>query len=140
RRQNALQAKKRDIFPAGKVWFSPSAPPPIFPRSGNSLFGSQTKCARQIYSPLLATAKTRDLGRTRTLNINRRQCCSIYLLKKLDSNDFKPKQTAAKFSANIISATVYLFAGSPCSWVVEGADPYGFGQSFLALSVYSQIK
>ena len=46
----------------------------------------------------------------------------------------------AKFSANIISATVYLFAGSPCSWVVEGADPYGFGQSFLALSVYSQIK
>ena len=26
-RQNALQAKKRDIFPAGKVWFSPSAPP-----------------------------------------------------------------------------------------------------------------
>jgi len=24
RRQNALQAKKRDIFPAGKVWFSPA--------------------------------------------------------------------------------------------------------------------
>ena len=142
-RQNALQAKKRDIFPAGKVWSSP-APPPIFPRSGNSLFGSQTKCARQIYSPLLATAKTRDLGRTRTLNINRRQCCSIYLLKKLDSNDFKPKQTAAKFSANIISATVYLFAGSPCSWVVEGADPYKVAQSFRKdfkkASGYSQTK
>ena len=62
-------------------------------------------------SPLSATAKTRDLGRTWALNINRRQCCSIYLLKKLDSNDFKPKQIAAKFSANIISATVYLFVG-----------------------------
>ena len=45
-------------------------------------------------------------------------------IKKLDSKNFKPKRTAAKFSANIISATVYLFAGSPCSWVVEGADPY----------------
>ena len=29
-----------------------------------------------------------------------------------------------KFSANIISATVYLFVGSSCSRVVEGADPY----------------
>ena len=61
RRQNALQAKKLDIFPAGKVWSS-SAPPPIFPRSGNSLFGSQTKCARQIYSPLSATAKSCSFG------------------------------------------------------------------------------
>ena len=92
RRQNALQDKKRDIFPAGKVWFSPSAPPPIFPRSGNSLFGSQTKCARQIYSPLSA----------------------LHGSKKLDSENFKPKRAAMKFSTNIISATVYLFAGNPC--------------------------
>ena len=33
---------------------------------------------------------------------------------KYDSNKFKPQQTAAKFSANIISATVYLFVESPC--------------------------
>ena len=108
-RQNALQAKKRDIFPAGKVWSS-SAPPPIFPRSGNSLFGSQTTCARQIYSPLSATAKSCNLRRTRALNINRRQCSSIYLLKKLDSNNFKIKRTAMKFSANIIWLLFYLFA------------------------------
>ena len=65
-------------------------------------------------SPLSATAKTRDLGRTRALNINRRQCCSIYLLKKLDSNNFKPKQTAAKFSANIIWLLFYLFVKISC--------------------------
>ena len=28
-RQNALQAKKRDIFPAGKVWVLPRAPADI---------------------------------------------------------------------------------------------------------------
>ena len=87
-RQNALQAKKRDIFPAGKVWFSPSAPPPIFPRSGNSLFGSQTTCASQIYSPLSATAKICSFGQARTLNTDRFQCSSIYLLKKWDSENF----------------------------------------------------
>ena len=112
-RQNALQAKKRDIFPAGKVWSSP-APPPIFPRSGNSLFGSQTTCARQIYSPLSATAKICSFGRARAVNTDKRQCSSIYLLKKLDSKNFKLQQTAMKFSANIIWLPVYLFAGSSC--------------------------
>ena len=37
--------------------------------------------ARQIYSPLSATAKICSLGRTRTLNTDKRQCSSIYLLK-----------------------------------------------------------
>ncbi len=112
-RHDALQAKKRDIFPAGKVWSSP-APPPIFPRSGNSLFGSQTKCARQIYSPLSATAKSCNLGRTRTLNTDWLQCSSDYLLKKLVSEDFQLQRTAILFSANIIWLLVYLFVGSPC--------------------------
>ena len=110
---DALQAKKRDIFPAGKVWSSP-APPPIFPRSGNSLFGSQTKCARQIYSPLSATAKICSFGRARAVNTDKRQCSSIYLLKKLDSKNFKLQQTAMKFSANIIWLLFYLFVRSPC--------------------------
>ena len=37
-----------------------------------------------------------------------------------------------KFSANIISATVYLFVGSPCLRVVVGADPYKIAENFGA--------
>ena len=92
---------------------SSPAPPPIFPRSGNSLFVLQTTCARQIYSPLSATAKICSLGRIRALNTDRLQCSSDYLLKKWDTEDFKLKRTAARFGANIIWLLVYLFVENP---------------------------
>ena len=38
----------------------------------------------------------------------------LYGLKKLDSENFKPQQTATKFSANIIWLLFYLFVGNPC--------------------------
>ena len=38
-------------------------------------------------SPLSATAKTRNLGRTRAFNTDKRYCSSIYLLKKLVSEN-----------------------------------------------------
>ena len=66
-------------------------------------------------SPLSATAKSCSFWWARTLNTDWFQCSSDYLLKKLDSKNFRLKRTAITFSANIISATVYLFAKSSCS-------------------------
>ena len=42
-------------------------------------------------------------------------------IKKLDSKSFYLQRAAIKFSANIISATVYLFVGNPCLWGRRGA-------------------
>ena len=64
-------------------------------------------------SPLSATAKICSLWRTRTLNTDRRQCCSIYLLKKLVSEKFQLERAATKFSANIIWLLIYLFVEIP---------------------------
>ena len=64
-------------------------------------------------SPLSATAKICSLGRIRALNTDRLQCSSDYLLKKWDTEDFKLKRTAARFSANIIWLLVYLFVENP---------------------------
>ena len=44
-------------------------------------------------------------------------------IKKLDTEDFRLQQTAARFSANIIWLLFYLFAGSSCLW---GTCSFGF--------------
>ena len=54
---------------------------------------------------------------------------ALLWIKKLDTEDFKLQQTAAKFSANIISATVYLFVGIFQLRGVKGAAPYGFAKN-----------
>ena len=89
--QNALQAKKRDIFPAGKVWSSP-APPPIFPRSGNSLIW--------LANNVRETNLFSSFG--------------FIWIKKGDTEDFRLQQTATKFGANIIWLLGYLFAKNFC--------------------------
>ena len=71
--------------------FSPSAPPPIFPRSGNSLIW--------LANNVRETNLFSSFG--------------FIWIKKGDTEDFRLQQTATKFGANIISATVYLFVGSP---------------------------
>ena len=64
-------------------------------------------------SPLSATAKSCSFWRTRALNIDWLQCGSIYLLKKLVSENFYLQRTAMKFSANIIWLLFYLFVRNP---------------------------
>ena len=62
---------------------------------------------------------------------------ALLWIKKWDTEDFKPKRVAAKFSANIIWLPVYLFAiifclrEQPGFRGVVGAAPYKVSGKFL---------
>ena len=75
-----------------KSGFSPSAPPPIFPRSGNSLIW--------LANNVRETNLFSSFG--------------FIWIKKGDTEDFRLQQTATKFGANIIWLLVYLFAKNFC--------------------------
>ena len=76
-----------------QICSSPLAPPPIFPRSGNSLFAVEH--GKYFFHWL------------------------FIWIKKWDTENFEPKQTAAKFSANIIgccSICLWEFFSCGSSW------------------------
>ena len=116
-----------------QIGSSPPAPPPIFPAGK---FVIWRKNATNILTRLRGKYFFHWL---------------FIWIKKLDTEDFEPKQTATKFSANIIWLLVYLFVKISCLRVVlnaaasrrtykivrnsrlrvvEGADPYGFAKNF----------
>ena len=96
RRQNALQAKKRDIFPAGKVWFLPPRPRRYF-RAAEIRYLAQKRdkyfdaFTRQIFPPFgflygskNGTAKIFDLSKQPRGSVRTSfGCCSICLQKAL---------------------------------------------------------
>ena len=89
------RAKKRDIFPAGKVWFLPPRPRRYF-----------------------RAAEIRYLPRFRGKYFFH---WLFIWIKKWDSEIFLLQRTATKFGANIIWLLFYLFVESPRLRGVENA-------------------